>query len=209
MGEHHPRIEAGISEGNRPWARVDLTPATLPHGVTHQQLGMAYIGGDYFLSLDIFGPDKPDKGLPDFCGMAKFRFRSTGNGGGSLRYGYPAAGQLLRGLTAAAKADASQLQSPPVEPNLPWAGFKVDEGSGWLGLFTGPDGAWSLTCLPFARDGKTLVSDGPPLMRHADDASLLVRVPLDLPPAVYESLKQLYNGLKRDAASSPYGGNFA
>jgi hypothetical protein len=202
MGEQHPRIEAGISEGDRPWARVDLTPATLPRGVSHQQLHIMYImyiRGDYFLSLDIFGPDKPDKSLPDFCGMANFRFRSIVNGGGSLRYGYPAAGQLLRCLTAAAKADASQLQPPQVEPNLPWAAFKIDEGSGWLGLFTGPDGAWWLTCLPFAGDGNTLVSDGPSLMSHADDASLLVRVPLELPLPVYEGLRHLYNGLKRDA----------
>ena len=207
MGKHHPRIEAGISEGDRPWARVDLTPVTLPYGVAPKQLGIMYIGGDYFLEVTAFGPRRSPQ--REFFAMAKFRFRSTGNGGGSLRYGYPAAGQLLRCLTAAAKAQASQLQPATIEPNLPWAGFKVDEGSGWLGLFTGPDGAWWLTCLPFARDGITPVSDGLPLMDYADDAGLLLRVPLDLPPQVYEGLKRLYDGLKRDAASPPFGGHFA
>lgn len=208
MGEQHPRIKAGIIEDDRPWARVDLTPATLPRGVSHQQLHIMYIGGDYFLSLVVFEPDKPDKSLPDFCGMANFRFRSIVNGGGGLRYGYPAAGQLLRGLTVAAKADASQLQPPQVEPNLPWAAFKIDEGSGWLGLSTAPDGAWWLACLPFSADGDTL-SDSPSIMRHAKDASLLVRVPLDLPLLVYEGLKRLYYGLKRDVESPRFGGNFA
>lgn len=206
MGEHHPRIQAGVSEGDRSWATVDLTPATLPHGVTPKQLSVTFIAGDYHLEVQAFGPNNSRQ--REFFAWAKFRFRSTRNGGSSLRRGSPAAGRLLQCLTAAAESQASQSQPATIKPNLPWVSVMVDEGSGWLGLSTAPDGAWWLACLPFAADGDTRVSDSPSIMSHAKDASLLLRVPLDLPPQVYEGLKRLYDGLKRDAASPRHGGNF-
>ena len=210
MGEQHPRIKAGISEGDRPWGKANVSPTAPLGSQPFHQLSLVYIGGDYHLTLNAFGPEKPDKGLPDFCGIANYRFRCPINGGGSLQHGHPAVGWLLRGLTAAADADVSQTWLPLVVPNLPWASFKVDQGSGWLGLSTGPDGAWWLACLPFAGDGNTVVIDaGRLLMDHADDASLLLRVPPDLPLPVYEGLKRFYYGLKRDAESPRYGGNFA